>query len=73
MDKYMEIISERLENKKAELKAKQEYFNVMCHNEMDSKTFERNAINDLLVMQQLKSEIAELEYFEAMNRMQNGV
>lgn len=72
MDKYMEIISERLENKRAELKQKQEYFNVMCHNEMDSKTFERNAINDLLVMQQLKSEIAELEHFEMMNRMQNG-
>lgn len=73
MDKYMGIISKRLENKRAELKLKQEYFNVMCHNEMDSKTFERNAINDLLVMQQLKSEIAELEHFEMMNRMQNGV
>lgn len=73
MDKYMKIISERLENKRVELKSKQEYFNVMCHNEMDSKTFERNAINDLLVMQQLKSEIAELEHFEMMNRMQDGV
>lgn len=72
MDKYMKIVAERLENKRAELKSKQEYFNVMCHNEMDSKTFERNAINDLLVMQQLKSEIAELEHFEMMNRMQNG-
>ena len=73
MDEYMKIIAERLENKRTELKSKQEYFNVMCHNEMDSKTFERNAINDLLVMQQLKSEIAELEHFEMMNRMQNGV
>lgn len=72
MDKYIKIVTERLESKRAELKAKQEYFNVMCHNEMDSKTFERNAINDLLVMQQLKSEIAELEHFEMMNRMQNG-
>ena len=69
MEKYLKIIIERLENKRAELKQKQEYFNVMCHNEMDSKTFERNAINDLLVMQQLKSEIAELEHFEMMNRM----
>ena len=51
MDKYMKIVTKRLENKRAELKSKQEYFNVMCHNEMDSKTFERNAINDLLVMQ----------------------
>lgn len=72
MDEYMKIIAERLENKRTELKSKQEYFNVMCHNEMNSKTFERNAINDLLVMQQLKSEIAELEHLEMMNRMQGG-
>lgn len=72
MDEYMKIIAERLENKRTELKSKQEYFNVMCHNEMNSKTFERNAINDLLVMQQLKSEIAELEHLEMMNRMQDG-
>lgn len=71
MDKYMKIVTERLENKRAELKSKQEYFGVMCDNEMDSKTFEKNAINDLLVMQQLKSEIAELEHFEMMNKMQN--
>lgn len=62
-------VTKRLENKRAELKSKQEYFNVMCHNEMDSKTFERNAINDLLVMQQLKSEIAELEYIEMVHRI----
>lgn len=73
MDEYMKIIAERLKNKRAELKSKQEYFIVMCDNEMDSNTFERNAINDLLVMQQLKAEIAELEHFEMMNRMQNGV
>ena len=72
MNKYMKIVTERLENKRAELKSKQEYFNVMCYNEMDSNTFERNAINDLLVMQQLKAEIAELEHFEMMNKMQNG-
>lgn len=72
MDEYMKIIAERLKNKRTELKSKQEYFNVMCHNEMNSKTFERNAINDLLVMQQLKSEIAELEHLEMMNRMQGG-
>lgn len=62
----MEFIKERLENKKAELKQKQEYFIVLCHSEMNTKTFERNAINDLLVMQQLKSEIAELERLDMM-------
>ena len=68
----MKIVTERLENKRAELKSKQEFFNVMCHNEINSKTFERNAINDLLVMQQLKSEIAELEHFKMINKIQNG-
>ena len=62
----MEFIKERLENKKAELKQQQEYFLVLCHSEMNTKMFERNAINDLLVMQQLKSEIAELERLEMM-------
>lgn len=64
----MEIIAKRLKNKREELKTMQNYFNIMCHNEMDSKTFERNAINDLIVMQQLKSEIAELEHIEMLCR-----
>lgn len=68
----MEFIKERLENKKSELKQKQEYFIVLCHSEMNTKTFERNAINDLLVMQQLKSEIAELERLDMMCNISNG-
>ena len=61
-----DIINERLDAKKNELKQKQDFFMVFCHNEMDSNTFERNAINDLLVMQQLKSEIKELEHFKML-------
>lgn len=72
MNKMYETVIKRLENKKEELNKNQEYFKVMCNNEMDSKTFERNAINDLLLMQQLKSEIAELEHLEMMYRMVNG-
>lgn len=70
MEKYIKIIEDRLENKIAELKQKQEYFSVLCHSEMNSKTFERNAINDLLVMQQLKSEITELEHQKMMLEIQ---
>ena len=69
MKKIYENLVERLENKKEELKHKQEYFIVLCHSEMESKTFERNAINDLLIMQQLKSEISELEHMEILYRM----
>lgn len=72
MKKAYRILVERLEGKKTELKQKQECFSVMCHNEMDSKTFERNAINDLLVMQQLKSEISELEHMKTLFGMYNS-
>lgn len=61
MNAMYKMTLSRLENKKAELKSEQEYFATMCHNEMSTGNFERNAINMLLVMQQLKSEIAELE------------
>lgn len=56
------ILQERLENKKAELKQKQEQFEVLFHNEKDSACYERNAINDLISMMQLKNEIREIEY-----------
>ena len=62
----MYIIKQRLESKRVELKQKQDYFDVLCHSEMNTANFERNAINDLLVMYQLKSEIKELEYIEML-------
>lgn len=70
MKKLYDIIVKRLNDKKDELKDKQEQFSVMCHNEMQSQCFERNAINDLIIMQQLKSEIAELEHEELLIRSQ---
>jgi len=39
MNKMYETVIKRLENKREELKKNQEYFKVMCNNEMDSKTF----------------------------------
>lgn len=63
-------ITERLNAKRDELKHRQEIFSVFCHNEINSSCFERNAINDLLVMQQLKSEIEELEHWELLIRSQ---
>lgn len=70
MKKIYDIMVKRLNDKKDELKEKQEQFSVMCHNEMQSQCFEQNAINDLIVMQQLKSEIAELEHQEMLIRSQ---
>ncbi len=57
----MNNIKERLESKKAELEQRKVYFSALCNNEMDTKNFEKNAITELLIMQQLKSEISELE------------
>lgn len=70
MKKMHENIVERLNNKKSELSERQDQFDVMWHNERKSGCFERNAINDLLIMQQLKSEIAELEHLEMIMRVQ---
>lgn len=66
MKKMYDMIVERLNVKKAELSESQDQFDVMWHNEKNSCCFERNAINDLLIMQQLKSEIAELERLVAL-------
>lgn len=70
MKQIYENVTERLNIKKQELAERQEQFDVMWHNEKHSKCFERNAINDLLIMQQLKSEISELEHWELLIRAQ---
>lgn len=70
IDKNYNVLLERLNSKKSELKQRQEYFSVFVHNEINSSCFERNAINDLIVMQQLKSQIEELEHFEMLMRVQ---
>ena len=62
MDNKNKILCKRLEDKRSELKERQEQFEVLFINEKDSSCFERNAINDLIVMMQIKSEIKELEY-----------
>lgn len=56
------ILQERLESKKAELKQRQESFKILFLNEKDLDCYERNAINELLIMMQLKNEIREIEY-----------
>lgn len=63
---FYDALIKRLESKKAELKERQEQFISVCENEMNSKTFERNAINELMIMQSLKSEIAELDFMQSL-------
>ncbi len=70
MKKLYAEITKSLDVKKAELEQRREHFSIFCHNEIKSSCFERNAINDLLVMQQLKSEIEELDHWELLIRSQ---
>lgn len=70
MSKMYNDIVERLNNKKEELTKLQDQFKVMCHNDIQSQCFEQNAIHTLIVMQRLKSEIEELEYWEMYVRIQ---
>lgn len=72
MKQVYKTMMESLENKRNELKDRQDQFDVMWNNEKHSGCFERNAINDLLIMQQLKSEISELEHWETLIRVQMG-
>ncbi len=68
MEKIHELISERLENKNADLARQQEYFQIMVANEIHTGCFEQNAITTLLAMHQLKGEIRELEHWERVIR-----
>ena len=54
------ILRQRLGAKKIDLKNQQEYFRIDMKN-IEQSNYEDNAINALLYMKKLKTEIAELE------------
>lgn len=56
----IEMLEHRLAAKRQNLKNEQKYFEIDMKN-IDSPTYEDNAINALLSMKKLKTEIAELE------------
>lgn len=56
-----ETMQKMLEAKKRELERRQEYFRIDIEN-MDSSTYENNAISALLEMKKLKTEIAQLKF-----------
>lgn len=61
-----EVLEQRLAAKKQDLKNQQEYFKVDIKN-IDQSKYEDNAINILLYMKKLKTEIAELEFLLQLN------
>ena len=56
-----EVMKNILVAKKKELERQQEYFRIDVKN-MDLSNYENNAINALLEMKKLKTEIAQLEF-----------
>ena len=56
----IEVMEQRLEMKKKRLEQLQEYFRIDIMN-INQSTYEDNAINALLDMKKIKTEIAELE------------
>lgn len=61
--KLFALMTEKLEAKKTELKSRREHFQIMVNNEIDTGCFEQNAINDLLYMKELRTQIAELGHW----------
>ena len=55
-----DILEQRLAAKKRDLENQQEYFTIYINN-IEQSNYEDNAINALLYMKKLKTEIAELE------------
>lgn len=60
-----EVMEYELESKKKRLKKLQEYFEVDMKN-INSPNYEDNAINSLLEMKKLKTEIMSIEYYLQM-------
>lgn len=54
------LLGQRLDAKKRELENQQEYFRIDMKN-IEQSNYEDNAINTLLYMKKLKTEIADLE------------
>ena len=56
-----DVIEQRLVAKKRDLKQMQDFLKIDMENNINSQNYEDNAINTLLNMKKLKTEIAELE------------
>lgn len=60
MNNMNDVLEQRLDAKKRDLEKQQEYFRIDMKN-IEQSNYEDNAINALLYMKKLKTEIAELE------------
>lgn len=61
MNNMDDVLEQRLTAKKRDLKQMQDFLKIDMENNINSQNYEDNAINTLLNMKKLKTEIAELE------------
>lgn len=61
VDNMNDLLEQRLAAKKRDLKQMQDFLKIDMENNINSLNYEDNAINTLLNMKKLKTEIAELE------------
>jgi hypothetical protein len=61
VDNMNDVLEQRLAAKKRDLKQMQDFLKIDMENNINSQNYEDNAINTLLNMKKLKTEIAELE------------
>ncbi len=59
----LKIMQEDLDAAKQELKTYQDRVRWRVEKEINTSTFERNCINDLLIMMKLKERIERLEFY----------
>jgi hypothetical protein len=62
VDNMNDVLEQRLATKKRDLKQMQDFLKIDMENNINSQNYEDNAINTLLNMKKLKTEIAELEF-----------
>lgn len=65
-DSIKELQNERLNTKKEEIVSRQNALERYWQNNKDKPLVEKNAINELLILMQLKSEVEELENYLKM-------
>lgn len=65
-DSIKELQNERLNAKKKEIVSRQNALEIYWQNNKDKPLVEKNAINELLILMQLKSEIEELKNYLKM-------
>ena len=61
VDNMNDVLEQRLATKKRDLKQMQDYLKIDMENNINTQNYEDNAINTLLNMKKLKTEIADLE------------